>query len=68
MKQNAALLKVVAEVGSVSELARMLGVSRTHVSNWVAGRRTIPATKVHYLVKLANGKVTPQELRPDVFT
>jgi len=67
MKQSKPLQKVIDEVGSVSELARLLDVSQPYVSHWLAGRKKIPATKVKLLVELSNGKVTEEELRPDVF-
>mgnify|MGYP003353043352 CR=1 FL=1 len=67
MKQNKSLAKIVKEVGSVSELAKQLGVSQPCVSNWLSGKRQIPATKVKLLVELSNGKVSEEDLRPDVF-
>lgn len=67
MKENKPLLKIVKEVGSVSKLAKLIGSSQPTVSNWLSKRQSIPATKVKLLVKLSNGKVTEEELRPDVF-
>lgn len=67
MKKHKALLKVIKEVGSATKLAKELNVSLPHLSNWVNGRRKIPATKVRFIVKLSNGKVTEDELRGDVF-
>ena len=64
---NKQLLKIVKEVGSVSELAKLLNVSHSYVSNWVAERKKIPAEKVRLLVALSNGKVQDFDLRPDVF-
>lgn len=61
------LMKIVNEVGSVTDLADLLKVSRTYVSNWLHNQRPIPATQVKKLVELSNGKVTEKELRPDVF-
>jgi DNA-binding transcriptional regulator YdaS (Cro superfamily) len=67
MKKNAALLKIVKRVGSITELAEILGVSRPHVGNWVYGRRKIPPRLVKKLVSLSGGEVTPEDLRPDIF-
>jgi len=67
MKKNKPLSKIIKEVGSVSELARQLNVSQPYVSHWLAGRKPIPATKVRLIVELSNGKVTEEELRPDIF-
>lgn len=67
MKKNEPLLKIINEVGSVTELARQLNVSQPYVSHWLSGTKPIPATKVKLLVELSNGKVTEEELRPDVF-
>ena len=67
MKKNKPLSKIIKEVGSVSELARQLNVSQPYVSLWLSNKKPIPATKVKLLVELSNGKVTEEELRPDVF-
>jgi DNA-binding transcriptional regulator YdaS (Cro superfamily) len=67
MKKNKPLLKIIKEVGSATELAKKLKVSQPYVSHWLSGRKPIPATKVKLLVELSNGKVTEEELRPDVF-
>ena len=67
MNPDKALSTIVELVGSVNELARLLNVSQPHVSNWIAGRRKIPATKVKILVKLSQGQVTAKDLRPDIF-
>ena len=67
MKKNQALLMIIEEVGSVSELAKLLDVSQPYVSNWLYGRRLIPATQVKKLAELSKGKVKAKDLRPDVF-
>ena len=58
---------IVKEAGSITELALLLGVSRTYVSHWVHGHRPIPIKKVKALVKLSYGKIKPKDLRPDIF-
>jgi DNA-binding transcriptional regulator YdaS (Cro superfamily) len=67
MKKHKALSKIIKEVGSVSELAKRIKVTQPCVSHWLSGIRKIPATKVKLLVELSNGKVSEEELRPDVF-
>lgn len=67
MGKHKALSKVIKEVGSVSELAKRVKVTQPCVSHWLYGIRKIPATKVKILVELSNGRVTEEELRPDVF-
>jgi DNA-binding transcriptional regulator YdaS (Cro superfamily) len=67
MRTNEAIKKVVKKVGSMAELGRLLGASTGNVSDWVAGRRAIPARFVRKLVTISEGEVTEQDLRPDVF-
>ena len=67
MKKEKPLSKVINRVGSMSELARRLGVSRAYVNDWEKGRKKIPATLVKKLVALSDGEVTAYDLRPDVF-
>jgi len=67
MGQNKVLSKIVTKVGSVSEVARQLGVSRQSVSGWLNSHRPISAKAVKQLVALSDGEVTEEQLRPDVF-
>jgi DNA-binding transcriptional regulator YdaS (Cro superfamily) len=67
MRKNKVLLKIVKKVGSVSEVARAIGVSRQSVSMWLHCKRTVSATAVKKLVEISEGEVTEEELRPDVF-
>jgi len=68
MKKNQALLMIIEEVGSVSELAKLLDVSQPYVSNWLYGRRLVSATtQVKKLVELSKGKIKAKDLGPDVF-
>ena len=56
--------KAADEVGGLTKLARMLGVSPPTVHEWKTKRRPVPASQCKSIVGLANGKVTLQELRP----
>lgn len=62
-----ALRKVLKEVGSTSDLAKLTGYSASHIRSMLCEHRAIPPKIVNKLVELANGKVKPKELRPDVF-
>jgi len=67
MRQNKVLLKIVEKVGSISEVAKLVGVSRQSVSMWLNNHRPISAKAVKQLVALSDGEVTEEQLRPDVF-
>jgi DNA-binding transcriptional regulator YdaS (Cro superfamily) len=59
------LLKIIKFVGSQKKLADQLGIKQQSVSDWLS--RGIPPRRVPQLVKLMNGKISPQELRPDIY-
>jgi DNA-binding transcriptional regulator YdaS (Cro superfamily) len=46
-------------------LAKAVGVQPSYVSDWVTGKKAVPAARCHAIVRLTNGAVTLQELRPD---
>ena len=52
---------------TVSELAETLDVSKVLVWQWVSGQKPVGAKHVMKFCKLLNYKVTPNELRPDIF-
>lgn len=58
------ILKACVAVGGVSRLAGLLSVTPPTVSQWVSGRRQVPAERCPAIEK-ATG-VTCEELRPDV--
>jgi DNA-binding transcriptional regulator YdaS (Cro superfamily) len=58
------IVKACAAVGGISRLAGVLRVTPPTVSQWVSGRRQIPAERCPEIEK-ATG-VTCEELRPDV--
>lgn len=67
MRINKALLKVIKEVGSRSDFADIIGYSESHVRCMLCGARKVPPKIVNLLVELSNGKVSANELRPDIF-
>jgi DNA-binding transcriptional regulator YdaS (Cro superfamily) len=52
---------------SQEAFADLVGVSQGRVSQWLAGE-TIPAERCVVIEKATAGKVTRQELRPDLFS
>lgn len=46
-------------------LAKSLGVQPPVVSDWVTGKKAVPASRCQAIVRLTNGAVSLQELRPD---
>lgn len=55
-----------AIVGSQAELARRVGVRPQMITNWMDGKR-VTAERAVAIEKATGGKVTRQELRPDLF-
>lgn len=53
-------------VGTASGLARALGVKPPSVSQWITGKRPVPAERCPDIERITGGKVTCEELRPDV--
>ena len=60
--------RAVIIVGSQRAMAKELGVTEGVISQWVCNRRPVSATKVLQVSELTGGRVTPEQLRPDVFT
>ena len=50
-----------------SEIALALGVSQGMVSHWVTGRKQIAPEWVLRLCALSGWRVTPHEIRPDIY-
>lgn len=53
--------------GGTVALARKVGVRPATVSEWVSGRRPVPAERCLSIERATNGSVTRYDLRPDVF-
>lgn len=67
MKKNKAFLKVITKVGSMAELGRILGVSTSQISHLASGRAKVPYKHIKKLIKLSEGEITREELRPDLY-
>lgn len=59
--------RAVEVMGSQSALAKAINKTPAEISQWVNGRRPIPATICRAIEKAVSGAVTVNELRPDVF-
>ena len=67
MKQREALYKIVKEVGNTVDLANILGISHSYLRVMLCESQKISPKIVKKLSELSNGKVRPEELRPDIF-
>jgi len=56
----------ISKRGEMARLSKAIGVAQPIVSFWVSGRRQVPAERCPEIEKLTEGKVTCEELRPDV--
>lgn len=52
---------------SQAELGSLLNVSQSVVSQWLRGETRITAERAIQIEKATNGKVSREELRPDLF-
>ena len=59
------LKKAISLAGSQSELARICGVTRQHVWNWLNILNSIPPKYVLKITRSLN--ILPSELRPDIY-
>jgi DNA-binding transcriptional regulator YdaS (Cro superfamily) len=59
------LQKAIAKAGSQRELAELLGVRQSHISNWLRRNKRVPAGRV-CAIEAATG-VPRHELRPDLY-
>jgi len=66
MTPEKAIKKAVDLFGGQSSLARACGVKPQAVQQWVASGRC-PAKRAAEIERLTLGKVTREDLRPDVF-
>ena len=61
-----ALMKAVKFVGGTTKLCLAIGVSDGKVSNWLYTDEKVPAHHVPKIVVATQGKIRPEELRPDI--
>lgn len=65
MESIAPIERAVSAAGGISKLAAALGVTPPTVHEWVSTKRQVPASRCQAIVRLTQGAVTLQELRPD---
>lgn len=58
------LSQAISIVGGNSALARILGITREAVSQW----DRCPAERVQAVAAATDNRITPEQLRPDIFT
>jgi len=66
MNTNLSIQHACDAFGGVSGLARQLGVKAPTVSQWVSGKRPIPAERCPQIEEVTGGIVRCEVLRPDV--
>lgn len=67
MTTKASLLRKIApQMGGFAALARLLEVSPPTVHQWASGARPVPADRCPQIERVTHGKVTCEDLRPDV--
>lgn len=52
--------------GEIARLAKAIQIAPPIVSFWATGKRQVPAERCPEIEKFTEGKVTCEELRPDV--
>lgn len=62
-----ALKDAIKEVGGQRALAAKLGKKQGHIGNWLHRDKKVPAEVCADIEAATGGKVTRQDLRPDVF-
>ena len=60
-----ALNNAIGVAKGVGELARLIGVTQSAVSNWRARGGTVPVEHCSAIERATNGAVTRRDLRPD---
>lgn len=66
MNTTETLDKIISIIGGKAMIAKRFGISYQAVHKWQKKGR-IPAKRVLEIVKMTGGKVTPYEVRPDVY-
>lgn len=64
---ESALVKAVQIVGGQSALAAAIGTKQQNVWWWLNKKRAVPAEFVLPIERATEGKVTKEELRPDLY-
>lgn len=61
------ILKAIELAGSQTRLGELAGVSQATVSDWLNGKKVISAENVMSLCAALKWRITPHELRPDIY-
>jgi len=56
---------VISALGGYAKTARYFGLSRSAIHQWQ--KRGVPGNRVMALCRLADHKVKPEQIRPDIF-
>lgn len=59
--------RVIEIVGTQAELARRIAVKPAYVWNWLYRDKAVPPDAVRAVAEAVDWKVTPHELRPDIY-
>lgn len=65
--QTKAIRTACEIVGSATKMAQTLGIHDSQVSQWCTEARGVPAHYCWKIEALTQGRVTCEQLRPDVF-
>ncbi|KJZ10899.1 hypothetical protein TW86_13500 [Halomonas sp. S2151] len=63
MTPEQAMQEAIRIAGGAAALSREIGISSQAISQW----NVVPAARVMAVVKAAGGKVSVNQLRPDIF-
>ena len=63
MTPEQAMQEAISIAGGAAALSREIGISSQAISQW----NVVPAARVMAVVKAAGGKVSVNQLRPDIF-
>ncbi|MDD3355270.1 helix-turn-helix domain-containing protein [Zoogloea sp.] len=66
MDTHPSISVAIKTIGSLSALARSIGVKPPTVHQWQTGRRPIPAERCPDIERATGGAVRCEDLRPDV--
>ena len=65
--QTKAIRAACEMVGSTTKMAQALGIHDSQVSQWATEARGVPAHYCWKIEALTQGRITCEQLRPDVF-
>jgi len=65
--KNRHINKAVKIFGNQNRMASEMGVTRQAVHGWLFGKHRISPEKAIELSKKTHGKLTPNQLRPDIY-